>query len=99
PLVAQGRRTGLLAAQLAVAALFVWLVRRRLRRVGAPAQAVRFWMIATALSGASGLLVAWLCEPRRGFARPALPEPVRPRITTPPAAEPGREPVRQEESA
>ncbi|MCK5943038.1 MAG: hypothetical protein KAI24_13755, partial [Planctomycetes bacterium] len=48
PLVAQGRRTGLLAAQLAVAALCVWLVRRRLRRVGAPAQAVRFWMIATA---------------------------------------------------
>lgn len=100
PLTTDGKRSGLLVLQLAVAACCVWLVRRRLRRIGAGAQAVRFWTVATALTGASGLLVAWLCEPKRAHARPELPEPVRPRIfTATPAAAPGRDQDSEEVSA
>lgn len=84
PLVAGGRRWWLVGAAWLLAAVSARWVRRRLRRFGAGADAVRFWTIATVLLGPVGAYACFLCElPRRHARRTAAPA-AAPRLFTAP---------------
>ncbi|MFK7743134.1 MAG: hypothetical protein AB8H80_22660 [Planctomycetota bacterium] len=85
PLIADGRRTWLFVLQLVFGVACAALIGRRLRRIGAPRSAVYFWVFATLCTGAVAVLLAWLCETRRGHAHPEIPEASRPRIASEPA--------------
>lgn len=84
PLVAGGRRWWLVGVAWLLAAVSARWVRRRLRRFGAGAEAVRFWTIATVLLGPVGAYACFLCElPRRHARRTAAPA-AAPRLFTAP---------------
>lgn len=69
PLLRGGRRPWLLLLVAAVSGLCAWAARRRLRRLGAPAQVATFWFVATALLGPTGLATSLLVETRRAWTR------------------------------
>jgi len=87
PLLRGRSRPWLLALCVAIAALSVWTVRRRMRAFGADAATQRFWMLAAAATGVAGVLACGLCTRRRMFARPAVVPAPAPRIRSVPEPE------------
>src|SRR5262249_6176384 len=70
PLLSGGRRPWLLAATLAVSALWAWFGAWRLRRLGAPPVVRRFWTIATLLLGPAAFATGCCIERPRRYATP-----------------------------
>lgn len=85
PLVAGGRRPWLVGIGMALAGLLAWATRRRLRRLGAAADTIRFWTIAVCLLGPFGAVASVVGERPRAHARRPVPATVPPpRLRTAP---------------
>jgi hypothetical protein len=82
-LVQGGRRTWLVLAGFAVAALGAWRVHRRLCAFAAPRATSAFWVVTTLLLGPIAAVLCLVFERPRAYARRALPGPFpAPRIVT-----------------
>jgi len=73
-------RPWLLALCVLVAVGCAWRVRRRLRRLGADPESVRFWTVVAVLLGPTGWLASLLCVRARSLRRPQLSPAAPPRI-------------------
>ena len=86
PIVVGGRRAWLVLANCDFSGLLALGSRRRLRRAGADARALRFWSVAVALTGLLGALLCEWFEPTRAWRLPDAEPAPAPRIQTPDAA-------------
>ena len=86
PVVAGGHRTWLVLAGCATSIGLALGSRRRLRRAGADARALRFWSVAVALTGLLGALLCEWFEPTRAWRLPDAEPAPAPRIQTPDTA-------------
>jgi hypothetical protein len=80
--VANGRRPWLVLAGFVLAAACAFAFARRLRRLGASLAAIRLWSTAIVLLGLPALLVAWVVERPRAYARREVAVPAPPRLVT-----------------